>query len=182
MTLQWYPPMVTEGISPSRNSKKEIDMGKRANRQEYIHNYARTLLGQLKEQIPVHTLMHYDRAVDMASHIYLDRAAVNAIVRKLQTEKDETLGRLACAGLGEKNHMDATDKFTTVRLHEICGNILFHRRNPKWLDMKNAGGDIVLHLAVHALCAAIADNIYADMRKVQAEVTPPDFSKVGLSA
>jgi hypothetical protein len=153
-----------------------------ADRQGYIHNYARTLLGQIKDQIPVRTLVHYDSAIGVANHMYHEPSIWRVVLGKLDEEKDETLGRLACAGLPGKSPGNIADTFDTIRLHQVSNSALFSPKVPKWFNIKKRGRELVLYLAAQAVFAAMADNIYADMKKVKYSCPGPDYSKVGLPA
>lgn len=148
--------------------QQELAMGKEAKRQQYIHNYARTLQGRLTKELKRYTLHYHSftSAIHIADDLY-HQPVRDVILFHVAKESDEVLGGLACAGVGTTSQSHFAQP-GLVTLHQVTNSTMFSGW-PKWLDVKHPGRDIVLHLAACAVCAAMADNLWVDFQKAKQE-------------
>ena len=128
-------------------------MGKRINRQKYIHDFARTVMGQLgirsldfrKENSAA------DIARTLAKEYWIDVGAYLT-----NRHSDSTCGKLASCGV-DKGDRYIAERHNGVLLHEVVGELIFSEYR--------MGCVILLQTAAAALLAAMADNIWADINR-----------------
>jgi len=116
-------------------------------RQKYLHNFARTLAGQLGLQ--TRPFVHYKSAAQIAQKILYDHNA--RVWERVNTLSDETIGKLACGG----NNASEVNRVSFQDVHE--GRV--------WLQQDYPGLGIVRVVAVTSIIAAIADNFWTDIQK-----------------
>lgn len=129
-----------------------------SNRQKYIHDFARTTMGQLgirslnfrKEDSVGHVARKLGREYWLTTMVHLQ-----------QRHSDTTHGNLAACGLGEDACYLAEPKTEGVKMCEVVG--------VDWLNAKYSGRLIMVRTASAALLAAMADNIWADLNRHNAE-------------
>lgn len=127
-------------------------MGKRTfkQRDKYIHNFARTLMGRY---CLTPGLIQGTSRDNVLNEIWC-WGSTRVILSLLEKQSDEVLGRLAACGI-EKS--DNSLGRVRVSLDEIS--------NRAWLTTGNSGYDRLYRLAVCAVFAAIVDNLYDDIGK-----------------
>ncbi len=125
-------------------------------RQEYIHNFARTMMGQLK--IGTAGLADKGSAVEIAQQLGNDHwRHVRIAVERLCVG---VKGGLAMSAIGEDTRERHSAPLQGVALFEVCGG-------KGWLRDEMGGSYLLGQIATAAVLAAMADNIWTDLKKGQ---------------
>jgi len=119
-------------------------------RQQYIHNVARTLQGRI--EIWPTRFEHYEYAEDLAKKIQEQHFL--PLYQTVNQWTDETLGKVAACGLSITHH----DKGTTL-YQVIEGD------TRRYGGAGSGGRGLLLSIAITAIIAAMTDNIRADQGK-----------------
>ena len=135
-------------------------MGDSEARQKYIHNFARTLFAQLHMSLDPFRYRTSPQAVATilcGSH----HDFWNMIVASLNTQHDEVIGRLAMAGRAPNSNFAISPPVSMEEVF-IGGSLLLKAENSN-------GENLVRKLAMAAVVAAMADNIWEEIQKARRE-------------
>ena len=133
--------------------------GRHIKRREYIHNYARNLMGKLG--IKYESFSSEQSAVDIARLLF--KQCGRDVYATIDNENDEVQGALSLCGAGSeevKNH-------SLPHLGEPEVAMFQCFEGPHWLSGIDHGGALILRIASVAVIAAMADNIWKELKKAR---------------
>lgn len=128
-----------------------------SNRQKYIHDFARTAMGQLG----IRSLDYRkENSVADVAHALAKDHWITVIGHLSWHHSDATCGTLAACGIGYDVSSLAEEK-GGVSMLEVAGE--------RWLDEKYSGRLLLVRVATAAILAAMVENIWADLNRHNAE-------------